>query len=197
MSFEDFPYAVRRGRMDAPVIVQRNLEYLGGKVSEKVTEVEADIAALQSSAYVHPPGSVEFYAGASAPTGWLMCDGAAVSRPTYAALFTAISTPYGAGDGSTTFNVPDLRGRVAVGKGTHPDVDALNDNDGATLSNRRPKHKHDSQQNVYNNANGSAITPDLSGMDSDFKGAITVGPSAPGTPTDTPSYVVLNAIIKT
>lgn len=58
------------------------------------------------------------YAGSSIPTGWLECDGSAVSRTTYAALFTAISTTWGSGDGSTTFNVPDMRGRVPIGAGT-------------------------------------------------------------------------------
>ena len=62
-----------------------------------------------------PTGSVIPYAGKSAPDGWLLCDGAAVSRTTYAALFTVIGTTFGSGDGSTTFNLPDLRGRVAVG----------------------------------------------------------------------------------
>ena len=56
------------------------------------------------------------YAGASAPAGWLFCAGQAVSRTTFAALFAAVGTTYGAGDGSTTFNLPDLRGRAAVGK---------------------------------------------------------------------------------
>lgn len=56
------------------------------------------------------------YAGASAPSGWLLCYGQAISRTTYAALFAAISTAFGAGDGSTTFNVPDCRGRVPAGK---------------------------------------------------------------------------------
>lgn len=65
-----------------------------------------------------PPGTVLPYAGSSAPTGFLMCDGAAVSRTTYADLFAVISTTFGAGDGSTTFNVPDLRGRFAIGVGT-------------------------------------------------------------------------------
>ncbi len=63
-----------------------------------------------------PAGAVMPYAGASAPTGWILCYGQAVSRSTYATLFTAISTTYGVGDGSTTFNLPDLRGRVAAGK---------------------------------------------------------------------------------
>lgn len=63
-----------------------------------------------------PAGSVIPYAGSSAPSGYLLCYGQAVSRTTYAALFSAISTTYGAGDNSTTFNLPDLRGRVVGGK---------------------------------------------------------------------------------
>lgn len=63
-----------------------------------------------------PTGVVLPFAGATAPTDWLLCYGQAVSRTTYSALFAAIGTAYGAGDGSTTFNVPDLRGRVPGGK---------------------------------------------------------------------------------
>ena len=62
-------------------------------------------------------GSVTMYAGTGLPTGWLRCDGTAVSRTTYAALFAAIGTTYGAGDGSTTFNLPDLNGRAPFGAG--------------------------------------------------------------------------------
>lgn len=67
-------------------------------------------------AWIMPPGSVMDYAGTSAPEGWLLCYGQAISRSTYSALFTAIGTTYGTGDGSTTFNLPDLRGRVVAGK---------------------------------------------------------------------------------
>ena len=63
-----------------------------------------------------PYGALMPYAGTSAPTGFLLCDGSAVSRSTYATLFSAISTTYGAGDGSSTFNLPDLRGRVVAGQ---------------------------------------------------------------------------------
>jgi len=63
-----------------------------------------------------PIGAVLAFPGATAPTGWVMCDGAAISRTDYATLFAAIGVSFGAGDGSTTFNVPDLRGRVLVGK---------------------------------------------------------------------------------
>ena len=61
-------------------------------------------------------GMVIPYAGTSAPSDWLFCYGQAISRTTYADLFTAIGTTFGTGDGSTTFNVPDLRGRVIAGK---------------------------------------------------------------------------------
>lgn len=60
-------------------------------------------------------GVIAPYAGSSAPTGWLMCYGQAVSRATYATLFALIGTTYGTGDGSTTFNMPDLRGRSVFG----------------------------------------------------------------------------------
>lgn len=63
-----------------------------------------------------PIGSILGFAGASAPTGWVFCDGTALSRTDYAALYAALGTSFGSGDGSTTFNVPDLRGRVLVGK---------------------------------------------------------------------------------
>jgi len=63
-----------------------------------------------------PSGAVMCFAGSTAPLGWLICNGAAVSRTTYAALFAVISTTYGAGDGSTTFNLPDCTGRTVAGK---------------------------------------------------------------------------------
>lgn len=66
-----------------------------------------------------PPGSLMAFAGTSAPTGWLACQGQAISRTTYATLFAAISTTWGSGDGSTTFNVPDLRGMFLRGTGTN------------------------------------------------------------------------------
>jgi microcystin-dependent protein len=65
-----------------------------------------------------PPGVMTPYGGSSAPSGWLLCDGSAVSRTTYADLYAAISTTFGVGDGSTTFNLPNLQDRFPVGKGS-------------------------------------------------------------------------------
>lgn len=63
-----------------------------------------------------PVGGVEAYAGSVAPAGWLLANGSAVSRTTYAALFAIIGTAYGPGDGATTFNLPNLKGRMPVGR---------------------------------------------------------------------------------
>lgn len=61
-------------------------------------------------------GLINMWGGSAAPTGWLLCDGAAISRTTYSKLFAILGTTYGVGDGSTTFNVPNLKGKVPVGK---------------------------------------------------------------------------------
>ena len=71
-----------------------------------------------------PAGMVMHFAGADAPSGWLACDGSAVARADYADLFSAIGTVHGAGDGSTTFNLPDLRGEFLRGLDSGRGVDA-------------------------------------------------------------------------
>lgn len=64
-----------------------------------------------------PVGCLMDYAGSTAPTGWLICDGSVISRTTYSSLFAAIGTTWGSGDGSTTFGIPDLKGRMTIGVG--------------------------------------------------------------------------------
>lgn len=83
------------------------------RLRERVGELDRD-----EQASLVPTGAVSPFAGSAAPAGWLVCDGSAVSRATYARLFAAIATTWGAGDGSTTFNLPDLRGRAVIGVGT-------------------------------------------------------------------------------
>jgi len=73
---------------------------------------------LSWTAGINPTATILDYAGATAPGGYLLCDGSAVSRTTYSALYAIISTTYGTGNGTTTFNVPDLRGRVTAGVGS-------------------------------------------------------------------------------
>lgn len=115
-------------------------------------------------------GDIKATARASASAGWLMAYGQAISRTTYAVLFAEISTTYGVGDGSTTFNVPDLRGRVIAGQDdmggssanrlTSPiDGDTLGASGGAeshTLDvTEIPAHTHDAQYASVSSA-GSA-----------------------------------------
>ncbi len=63
-----------------------------------------------------PIGCILPYGGSVAPSGFILCDGSAVSRTLYANLFSVIAILYGSGDGTTTFNIPDMRGRIAAGK---------------------------------------------------------------------------------
>lgn len=76
----------------------------------------SDINALPTNST--PVGTIIMFAGSSAPSNYLACNGSAVSRSTYSALFAVISTTYGSGDGSTTFNVPNYQGVVPKGTGS-------------------------------------------------------------------------------
>lgn len=82
-----------------------------------ITEDETLLIPSTSGTLI-PSGSLIMFAGSTAPVGYLVCDGAAISRTTYADLFGVIGTTYGVGNGTTTFNLPDLRGRGAIGVGT-------------------------------------------------------------------------------
>ena len=77
----------------------------------------AQLPPPPSATVTAPPGTISLYAGLLTPSGWFRCTGTAISRTTFADLFAAIGTRYGAGDGVTTFNIPDLRGRFAVAWG--------------------------------------------------------------------------------
>jgi microcystin-dependent protein len=96
----------------------------GGTTRVEATSTGAEVTGTLSASgaisggtgQLVPVGTVLDYAGTTEPTGYLFCYGQAVSRTTYADLFTAIGTTYGVGDGSTTFNLPDLRGRVIAGQ---------------------------------------------------------------------------------
>lgn len=80
------------------------------KVKAALDELSAEKANLSDLSLAIPAGTVCYFAQSTAPDGWIKANGALVSRTTYAALFAAIGTTFGAGDGSTTFKLPDLRG---------------------------------------------------------------------------------------
>jgi microcystin-dependent protein len=119
------------------------------------------------ASYAVPTGSVTAFAGSTAPTNFLLCDGAAVSRTTYSELFTLIGTTFGVGDGSTTFNVPNLKGRVIVGiDASQTEFDVRGETGGAktvTLTTAEmPNHNH--TQDAHTHAmNDFGVAPSAGG----------------------------------
>jgi len=107
-------------------------------------------ALFPLGSYVHMhavPGSVGLVNNV-----YLECNGQAVSRTTFSGLFALIGTTYGAGDGSTTFNVPDAQGRFtlgASGTGGHADNNALGDSDGQAVSKRAARHAHNANETAH------------------------------------------------
>jgi microcystin-dependent protein len=157
-----------------------------------------------------PSGCILPFAGSAAPSGWLVCDGTAVSQSTYAALYAVIGVTYG-NPGSGNFNLPDLRGRVAVGQapGGNPYVDALGDSDGIAVGSRSIVHRHSvtdpghyhqtGATNIdYTGSNNPTLRPYPTGTVYNTSSAttgVTVGPA--GYPQDMPAYLTLAYIIKT
>jgi microcystin-dependent protein len=117
------PYAFTASALDANAVVPGAQVGTGIKAANITGTLP--IGVIPSTVGV-PIGTVVSYAGNTVPTNYILCDGSAVSRTTYSALFTAIGTTWGSGDGSTTFNLPDLRGLFLRGKdgGTGNDPDA-------------------------------------------------------------------------
>ena len=94
-----------------------NIMYIRNEANDawiKVADIDQTNSLFNPSNAV-PVGAVNTFAMSAAPTGWLSCDGSLVSRTTYSTLFTVVGTTYGAGDGSTTFKMPDLRGEFVRG----------------------------------------------------------------------------------
>ena len=98
-----------------------------GAVGEITVDTDTDALILHDGSAaggieIMPAGTIVAFGNATAPTGFLACNDAAISRTTFARLFAAIGTSFGVGDGSGNFNVPDLRARVPLGKGTNMDT---------------------------------------------------------------------------
>jgi len=152
---------------------------------------------MDNSTSTVPAGMISAFGGSSSPAGYLLCDGSAVSRTTYADLFAVIGTSFGAGDGSTTFNLPDLRGRFLRGVTTDSSRDpdyssrsAMNSG-GATggnvgsiqgqatkkngLSLSDPGHNH--AINIYGNI--ASTTGNVAGSSAGF--SQTTGPTVSNT----------------
>ena len=153
-----------------------------------------------------PAGTITQYAGATAPSSWLLCQGQAISRATYANLFAVTGTAYGAGDGSTTFNVPNLSGRVPVGLQTSDtDFNTLGKTGGEkthtlTLS-QIPAHQHSLDQDGGNVgfAEGSTnLRYSVGYTNTRASASIATGDAGGGNAhNNLQPYLVLNYIIKT
>jgi len=148
------------------------------------TIVLGDLAAALQ-AFLVPTGSINAWSTNTAPTGWQLCDGTAVSRTTYAALFAVIGETYGAGDGTTTFNLPNLKGRAIVGRDSaQTEFDTLAETGGAkthTLTSAEiPVHLH--TISAYSHA--STSTADLAHTHT-FSGSVTGSGTGISASTDT------------
>lgn len=156
-----------------------------------------------------PAGALMMWATGSAPTGWLLCHGQAVSRSSYATLFAAIGTTFGSGDNSTTFNVPDYRDRMPVGAGTLYSVGSTGGSKDAVVVS----HSHtlsggsvsgtfvtgiSTSSSTFNTVGSSAITSISTTTGSPTYSNPTVQSSgSSGTNANMPPYVGIQFIIKT
>ena len=149
--------------------------------ASKIADGSITSAKLASTvlANVIPAGMIMAYGAAAAPTGFLLCNGTAVSRATYAALFAIIGTNFGSGDGSTTFNVPDFRGRflrgVDGGAGRDPNrATRTVMNTGGSTGDNVGSVQLDALQNMTGNVGG------LSNLGGTFSGVFATGSSYSG-----------------
>jgi microcystin-dependent protein len=176
------------------------LGYLDGVTSAIQTQINNIVTT--------PAGVISQWVGVatSPPTGWLLCDGAAVSRTTYSALWDVLrnggsTSPYGNGDGSTTFNLPNLKGRVPVGlDSSQSEFDTLGETGGAkthTLTvGEIPDHAH-SGQIVFGTGSGGTSAVTITGNNPTSQpttGGVTV--TTGGAHNNLQPYIVTNYIIK-
>ena len=141
-----------------------------------------------------PVGAIHMYAATNAPSGWLLCNGAAVGRTNYSQLFFVIGTAYGVGNGSTTFNVPNMVQRFPLGV-----TNALGATGGAssvTLTvNQMPAHTHNIQ---YSPTQKYVLGPGAAdaGRDGADTGFTTLSTGGGQPHTNMPPYLTVNYIIK-
>lgn len=188
----------------------------------KITDLNVTEAKLAAAvvAKLLPPGVINSYGGTSAPTGWLLCDGSAVSRSTYSALFTVIGENFGQGDNSTTFNLPDFRGRFLRGRdgaaGVDPDAATrtamatggnTGDNVGSVQGDEYKQHNHGvtdpGHAHTYDLANNAAAggiigANGIGTPGSTYSNTTGITINNAGTSSETrPKNAYVNFIIKT
>jgi microcystin-dependent protein len=173
-------------------------------------QLDSAISALQ----LEVTGAIKFYAGSSAPAGYLFCNGVPVSRTTYSILFSIIGTGFGSGDGTTTFNLPDLRGRVPLGldnmgglSATRISSASVGGANAATLGGsggaethtlitaEMPSHTHTSPVSAIANSatpNSGSVATSVSAVAS-----VTSSSGSGNAHSNTQPWLALNYIIKT
>ena len=162
-----------------------------------------DSSAINTAPKDLPTGILLPYAGTASPDGWMLCNGQEVSRETYSNLFTVIGDSYGIGDGSTTFNLPDLRGRMPMGldnmggnsadRVVHSAADSIGGNTGE--ENHQLSFDELPSRNSYKNHGGSSQNNDSGGMYYlTWISTESVGNDQPHN--NMPPYLSLNYIIK-
>jgi len=192
--------------------------HVGGQIFTPTMPPGTSNTAVATTAFVQnnsvPTGSLMMWPTVSAPTGFLLCNGLAVSRTTYAALFAILGSTFGNGDGVNTFNLPDYRNRMPVGAGTLYEVGNTGGNKDAvvvshahTTSITQTPHKHTfptrydytgGQHGFYSpyNGLGTNFNSDTSFENANISVTVnSVGES--GTNKNLPPYLAINFIIKT
>ena len=128
--------------------LKANVRAIWTRIKSNFEDHETRLQTLDTGSNIVAAGTILWYGFSSVPANWLACDGSAVSRTTYSALFTAIGTAYGVGDGATTFNLPDYRGRAPMGAGAGSSLTArsVGDSVGAETvgldETQIPSHNH-------------------------------------------------------
>ncbi|MBP2651354.1 MAG: microcystin dependent protein [Firmicutes bacterium] len=160
---------------------------------------EANTAWVQQKL---PAGVIQLYGGSSAPEGYLLCDGSAVSRTSYAELYAALGDSYGEGDGSTTFNVPDLQDKFPLGLGTSYATLAATGGEitHALTTDEMPEHTHDLVLDSIGGGSGNNLENGGWGGDDVVKEADVAKTTAAAgggvAHNNMPPYLVVNYIIK-
>ena len=185
---------------EAPVSPQNGDIWIDSNATASVLNTNDFLTKNDFELFTTPIGGVTTYAGSASPSSkWAICDGTAVSRTTYDVLFTRIGTTYGVGDGTTTFNLPNLKGRVVVGvDAAQTEFDALGETGGAkthTLTTAEmPSHQHTfSRANegpfggiIGSNGHGGTIQETLS----------TSATGGGGAHNNLQPYIALNYLIR-
>ncbi len=180
--------------LDGATLSTAELNYVDGVTSAIQTQLNTLTTSISTAV---PAGVITQFGGSTAPTGWVLCDGTAYSRTvTYNNLFTAIGTAYGVGDNSTTFNVPNLKGRVPVGlDSTQTEFDTRGETGGekaVTLTQGQiPSFSHELQM-----ASTGDGTTYFRGSNGPYSTSIYYSHGSGQAHNNLQPYIVVNYIIK-